>query len=346
MLETITRKARWLLTAGCIAAGAMALGGAGDAGATELRFVHAYPTASQHQRNVLWFTEQVTERTGGEVTFRIFPSAQIMPINQELPAIRSGQVSMTYSVAPVVASVEPLWGIFDLPFLFDIKLDDMSHAKAFFASEKGGGILAAAMERHGFKLITIAPTDYASSFYLTRPEPIRTMDDLKGLKLRIAGGRIGQLAGEVYGYSSIAIAGAELVPALSQGVVDGAILPPIYAHDNKLPVKALTITPFSWAAVTPIIMSLDEFNALTPEQQKIMMDTGSELASRSLDTVEANATANLRTLEEGGATVVTLSDEDLPAWREKARVIWDAFVEENGDEARQMVEEAMALRAN
>ncbi len=43
----------------------------------ELRFVHAYPVASQHHRNVEWFTEQVTARTNGEVTFRVFPSAQL-----------------------------------------------------------------------------------------------------------------------------------------------------------------------------------------------------------------------------------------------------------------------------
>jgi TRAP-type C4-dicarboxylate transport system substrate-binding protein len=280
------------------------------------------------------------------VTFRIFPSAQIMPINQELPAILSGQVSMTYSVAPVAASVEPLWGIFDLPFLFNVKLDDMSHVKAFFESEKGGGILASAMEKRGFKLISIAPTDYPSSFYLTRSEPIKTMDDLKGLKIRIAGGRIGQLAGEVYGYSPIAIAGAELVPALTQGVVDGGILPPIYAHDNKLPVKGLTIAPFGWPATTPIIMSLAEFNALTPDQQKVMMDTGKELAERALDIVEKNAAASIEALKEGGANVVFISDEDTPAWREKAQPVWDAFIEENGEDAKIMLEEVIALRPN
>jgi TRAP-type C4-dicarboxylate transport system substrate-binding protein len=346
MFEGLIRKATRLVTVGCVAAGVTAMSEVGDASATELRFVHAYPTASQHHRNVEWFTRQVTERTNGEVTFRVFPSAQIMPINQELPAIRSGQVSMTYTVAPVAASVEPLWGIFDLPFLFDVKLDDMSHVKAFIESEKGGGMLALAMEKRGFKLISIAPTDYPSSFYLTRPEPIRTMDDLKGLKIRIAGGRIGQLAAEAYGYSSIAIAGAELVPALTQGVVDGGILPPIYAYDNKLPVKGLTIAPFGWAGMTPIIMSLAEFNALTPDQRQVLMDTGKELMARALDIVEKNAAASIEALKEGGANVVFISEEATPAWREKAQPVWDAFVEENGENAKIMVEEAIALRAN
>ena len=226
--------------------------------ARELRFVHSYPTASQHQRNVEWFTKEVTERTKGGVTFKVFPSAQLMPINQELPAILSGQVSMTYTVAPVVASVEPLWGVFDLPFLFDMKMDDMSHGTRFFQSPEGGGKLAEAMEKRGFKLITIAPTDYPSGVYLTAPKAVRTMEELKGLKIRTAGGRIAQMTAEAFGYSATAIAGAELVPALTQGVVNGGILPPIYAFDNKLPVKGITIAPLSWAAVTPIIMSLAE----------------------------------------------------------------------------------------
>lgn len=35
----------------------------------------------------------------------------------------------------------------------------------------------------------------------------------------------------------------------------------------------------------------------------------------------------------------------MPAWRAKAKPVWDAFVEENGEDARIMMEEAMALRA-
>lgn len=335
------KTAMGFVAAGLFAAGAFASGAA----AKELRFVHAYPTASQHHKNVEWFSQAVTEKSGGDITFRVFPSAQIMPINQELPAILSGQVSMTYSVAPVAASVEPLWGIFDLPFLFDVSLDDMSHGQRFFDSEKGGGILARAMEKRGFKLISIALTDYPSSFYLTGADPIRTMDDLKGLKIRIPGGRIGQIAGEIFGYSPIAIAGAELVPALSQGVVDGGILPPIYAHDNKLPVKGLTIAPYSWPGVTPVIMSLAEFDALSADQQKLMLDTGRELTARTLDIVEQQATASLEALAAGGANVVVMGDDEIPVWRDKAEPIWDAFVKDNGDEARIMLEEAIALRA-
>lgn len=325
---------------GALAASAMTL----PAMAQELRFVHSYPVASQHQRNVEWFTQQVTERTNGEVTFRVFPSAQIMPINQELPAILAGQVAMTYTVAPVAASVEPLWGVFDLPFAFDVQLDDMSQAAKFIASENGGGILSAAMEKRGFKLVTIAPTDYPSSVYLTRDKAPKTLEDVKGLKIRIAGGRIAQLSGEAFGYSPVAIAGAELVPALSQGVVDGGILPPIYALDNKLPVKGLMIGPVSWAAVTPIIMSLPVFNSLSPENQKIMMEVGEELRDRALKIVEEDASKAVEQLEAGGADIAYFSPEEADRWRELATPVWDAFVKENGADAQAMLDELARLR--
>lgn len=332
-----------IVRSGVVAALA-ALGFGAAAEAAELRFVHAYPVASQHHRNVQWYTEQVTERTKGEVTFRIFPSAQLMPINQELPAILAGEVAMTYSVAPVAASVEPLWGIFDLPFLFDVSLDDMSHGNRYFESDKGGGMLATAMEKRGFKLISIAPTDYPSSVFLTRDKAAATLEDLKGLKLRSPGGRVGQLAGEAFGYSPVAIAGAELVPALSQGVVDGGILPPIYTHDNKLPVKGLTIAPYTWPAITPIIMSLEKFQALTEEQQKVMMEVGAELRARALQVVEENTAKSIEALKAGGADVVLLSDEETNRWRAVAEPIWHVFAKENGDDAKAMLDEAIRLR--
>lgn len=321
-----------------------ALGFGAAAEAAELRFVHAYPVASQHHRNVQWYTEQVTERTKGDVTFRIFPSAQLMPINQELPAILAGEVAMTYSIAPVVASVEPLWGIFDLPFLFDVSLDDLGHAIRYFESDKGGGMLATAMEKQGFKLISIAPTDYPSGVFLTRDKAAATLEDLKGLRLRSPGGRVAQLAGEAFGYSPISIAGAELVPALSQGIVDGAILPPIYTHDNKLPVKGLTIAPLGWGGVTPIIMSLEKFQALTEEQQKVMMEVGDELRGRALQIVEETTGKSIEALKAGGADVVLLSDEESNRWRAVAEPIWQVFATENGDDAKAMLDEAIRLR--
>lgn len=318
---------------------------AAPAVAQELRFVHAYPVASQHHRNVEWFTTQVTERTDGEVTFRVFPSAQLMPINQELPAILSGQVSMTYSVAPVVASVEPLWGVFDLPFLFDVKLDDMSMANNFFNSEAGGGILAEAMEARGFKLIAIAPTDYPSSIYLTGNKAVETLEDARGKKIRVTGGRIAQISGEVFGYSPIAISGAELVPALSQGVVDGGILPPLYARDNKLGLKGLMIAPQAWAAVTPIIMSLEVFDSLSSDSQEVMLNVGRELQERSIKIVEVGAIEAIEEMKANGADVVYLNDDEIARWRELALPVWNDFVSDNGTAAQTMLDEAARLNS-
>ena len=316
----------------------------GAATAKELRFVHAYPVASQHHRNVEWFTSEVTKRTNGEVTFRIFPSAQIMPINQELPGILAGQVSMTYSVAPIAGSVEPLWGIFDLPFLFDVKIDDVSHGRRFFESEKGGGILKKAMEARGFKLISIAPTDHPSGIYLTSANAVEKLEDLKGLKIRIPGGHIGKIAGKAFGFSPIAISGAELVTALTQGVVDGANVPPIYTHDNKLPFKSMTVAPYSWPGVTPIIMSLAEYNSLTNEQKKTLLNVGAELEKRALNIIEATGQDKIETLKAAGMKVVTLSPEETARWVERGQSIWEIFARENGPDARTMLEEAKRLR--
>ena len=313
--------------------------------AKELRFVHAYPVASQHHRNVEWYTQQVTERTNGEITFKVFPSAQIMPINQELPGILAGQVSMTYSVAPIVAAVEPLWGVFDLPFLFNVSSDSTEHGRRFFQSDNGGKMLANAMEKRGFKLVSMAPTDLPSGPALTSAEGVDSLDDLQGLKLRIPGGKINQLAGETLGFSPIAISGAEMVPALTQGVVDGAILPPIYSYDNKLPIKSLTLAPVSWPAVTPIIMSLAEFTSLSDDQQKVIMEVGVELEARALQILEESSKEKIQSLQsELGVNVIELSDEETAKWLEQAQSVWTAFIDDNGEDARIMVEEAKRLR--
>jgi len=181
--------------------------------------------------------------------------------------------------------------------------------------------------------------------YLTRQAAPKTLEDVKGLKIRIyRRPHRPSSTGEALGYSPVAIAGAELVPALSQGVVDGGILPPIYTLDNKLPLKGLMVGPHAWPATTPIIMSLQVFNSLSPENQKIMLEVGAELRDRALKIVEENATKALEDLKAGGAEVSYFSAEETARWRDLTKPVWEAFVKDNGADAQAMLDELARLR--
>jgi TRAP-type transport system periplasmic protein len=91
-------------------------------------------------------------------------------------------------------------------------------------------------------------------------------------------------------------------------------------------------------------MSLAEFNNLTEQQQQVMMEVGAELRNRSMKQVEENASKAIEGMKANGADVVILSGEEVERWRQTAKPVWEAFLANNGGDAKALVDEAVRLR--
>lgn len=91
-------------------------------------------------------------------------------------------------------------------------------------------------------------------------------------------------------------------------------------------------------------MSLEVFNSLSEQQQRIMLEVGDELRVRALKIVEESTGKSIEALRSGGAEVVLLPGEEVERWRSLAQPIWNEFASENGAEAKAMLDEANRLR--
>ncbi len=165
-----------------------------------------------------YFKEEVEKRTGGRLIVDIFPASQLMPITQEINGMLSGQIDATYTLNTIAATIDPLWGFFELPFLFNITPSDQKHLRDFVKSEAGGGALRASMEAKGIKVLAIAPTDMVGAFINTR-RPVRTIDDFAGLEDTHSPGANTWPEHQSSGASPISMAYAEFSSAIVQGTV-------------------------------------------------------------------------------------------------------------------------------
>ncbi|CAG1771686.1 partial C4-dicarboxylate-binding periplasmic protein DctP, partial [uncultured bacterium] len=242
---------------------------------TTIKLSHPYPTVAQHHKNMEFFKVELEKRTGGKLKVDIFPASQLMPITQEINGILSGQIHAAYSLNTIAATLDPLWGFFEMPFVFNISPDNQKHLRDFVRSEAGGGALKKSMEAKGIKVIAIAPTDMVGAT-INIKRPITKMEDFVGLKMRIPGGKyLGQTLQRL-GASPISMAFAEFSPALVQGTVDGTITGILFTHDNRLPVKYLSGVNL-WYAGLPLLMSKRFFDGLPADLQKTVLEVGREL---------------------------------------------------------------------
>ena len=65
-----------------------------------------------------------------------------MPPDQEMPALLQGQIDMSHTRSPVLAGYDPVWNVYELPFIFDYDPNDTSvfieNRIKFNQSENGG----------------------------------------------------------------------------------------------------------------------------------------------------------------------------------------------------------------
>jgi len=304
---------------------------------------HAYPTVTQHHKNVLWFKEQVEARTDGRLIVDVFPASQLMPITQEFNGMLSGQIDAAYNLNTIAATLDPLWGILELPFLFDITTTDQTHLREFVQSEKGGGALKASMKAKGITVVAIAPTDYVGAM-INKKNAINTMADFDGLKIRIPGGRYLSQSIEALGASSIAMAYAEFSTAIVQGTVDGTVTGVLFTYDNKIPIDYLSDVPL-WYAGLPLVISNRFYDKLPADIQQVLLEVGAELEVMGFADTENNVGATLEKIssEMGVQVAPTISAEERAKMVEATKPVIAAFISDNAN-GQAVVDEANRLR--
>jgi TRAP-type C4-dicarboxylate transport system substrate-binding protein len=307
-----------------------------------MKLSHPYPTVAQHHKNMEFFKAEVEKRTGGKLKIDIFPASQLMPITQEINGILSGQIQAAYTLNTIAATLDPLWGFFEMPFVFDITPDNQKHLKEFVRSERGGGALKRSLEAKGIKVIAIAPTDIVGATINTK-RPILRMDDFAGLKMRIPGGRyLGQTLQRL-GASPISMAYAEFAPGIVQGTVDGTVTGVLFTHDNRIPVKYLSSINL-WYAGLPLLMSKRYFDGLPADQQKAVLDAGRDLEDYGFRVTEEEASKRLKLIESELKVKVEppLDPKEIARMRAAVEPVLEAFVKDNPggkallDEARRL----------
>ncbi|MBC7133549.1 MAG: TRAP transporter substrate-binding protein [Roseovarius sp.] len=310
-----------------------------------MRLSHAYATVAQHHVNMEFFKQEVEKRTGGRLIVDIFPASQLMPITQEINGMLSGQIDAAYSLNTIAATLDPLWGFFELPFLFDITPSDQKHLRDFVKSEAGGGALRDSMEARGIKVLAIAPTDMVGALINTK-RPVRKMEDMAGLKFRIPGGKYLGQSFELMGASPISMAYAEFSSAIVQGTVDGTVTGILFTYDNRIPVKYLSGVNM-WYAGLPLLMSKRFFDGLPEDIQQVLVEVGNELEDFGFDATERRATEVLGLIEtEMGVQVEPpLDPAEIQRMRDATQPVLAAFVKDNpGGQA--LIDEAERLRPN
>jgi tripartite ATP-independent transporter DctP family solute receptor len=266
-----------------------------------------------------YLAEEVTRRSSGTLNV-VFHGGTLLSKELEImDAVKSGNIALGTPVG-AACTVFPEMCVFLTPYL----VRDYNHAYAMFNGEIGRQLDETFQKKYKVKIIFFY--DYGFRHFWNNRKPIATPADLKGLKLRVQQGRVFADTVNGLGASAVPMAWGEVVPAAQQGVIDGADLP-IY-NINALKVyevsKYVSMTFHNYGP-TLLVMNLDVWKSLTPEQQKLFLEVGREAQKKIRELTESvdNLAKAKEILEAKGMKV---NAADVASFRKVAEEkIWPPY---------------------
>ena len=299
--------------------------------AKKLDIAYLLPPPESGAVALKWMADEVTKRSNGSINM-IFHGGTLL--NKELEimdAVKSGNVAIG-SPLGAASTVFPEMGVFLTPYL----VRDYKHAYTMFNGEIGKNLDEVFQKKYKVKILYFF--DFGFRHFWNNKKPINTPADLKGLKMRVQQGRVFADTVNGLGASAVPMPWGEVVPAAQQGVIDGADLP-IY-NINALKVyevsKFVSMTFHNYGP-TLLVMNLDVWKSLTPEQQKLFMDVGREAQQKVRELTESvdNLAKAKEILEAKGmkvnaadvASFRKLAEEKIwPPYKQQYGELWDKIV--------------------
>jgi TRAP-type C4-dicarboxylate transport system substrate-binding protein len=157
-------------------------------------------------------------------------------------------------------------------------------------------------------------------------KPVRTLDDLKGLKLR-GTGRIADIV-KALGATPIPIEMPDLYDALKRNLCEGALLSSETMEGFKTGELIKYVTP-SWRIGCTycfyVVMNKDKWSALSPDVQKVMTDFSKEFIERwTVEWVNIDISA-LNFFKNKGGKFESIPEEDNPNWIKAVRPVIEDY---------------------
>jgi TRAP-type C4-dicarboxylate transport system substrate-binding protein len=325
---------------------ALALCGPAAAQQIVLKVHHMLPPTSNPQLHMIQpWCDKINKESKDRLKCQIFPAMQLGGTPPQLfDQVRDGVVDIAWTVPTYSAGRFSKSEVFELPF--------MAH------TAKGGSQALwqyvqknALDEFKGVRPILMHVHD-GSLFHFTS-KPVKTLDDLRGMKVRAAT-RINARMLASLGATPVQMPLTQVPEALSKGVIDGAMVPwegvpAIKLHEIvKYHLDTPPAAPRFSNTIFVMAINPAKYDSLPPDLKKVI-DNNSGLAMSAWAGEkgwDAAVEPHRKLARDRGNTFTVLSDQELARWVTASENVDDNWVKEvtaKGADGRKLLEEARAL---
>lgn len=295
-----------------------------------------YATAETSSYSILAnkFEELAEKYSDGTIDVKVRCCAQLVTEDEAFKAMQLGTVDMHIITGNNVSPHFPLMDAFVLPYIFKNK----THAYNVLEGDVGKQFIDQLKAATKVNLLTfgfIGDRD----FYNSR-NPIKTMADMKGLKVRVPKNQVMIDTYEEFGAAPIPLAWADTPTALQTGAVDGADNGTSFIKSQKffeiMPHFA-QLEHFSY--FSPLFSSDRIMKKLNDKQKQAVIKAAKEAGDYHKKTM-ISSTADIRTFltteGKGGMTATAIDKADFIAAGQRVQ---DRYAKSKGDDFKTLLKQ-------
>lgn len=312
-----------------------------------LKVHHFLPAGSAAQTMFIkpW-CDQIALESGDKLKCQIYPSMQLGGTPPQLfDQVKDGVVDVTWVLPGYMAGRFPLSEVFELPFMMQSP-EGTSKALWDFVQQNPN----VAAEFKDVKLLALH-VHGDGVFHMTN-KPVKTMADLKGLKVRAPTRQTNKLLAAL-GATPVAMPVPAVSEALAKSVIDGALVPYEVVPSVKIQelVKFHSETdsaePAIYTSTFVFAMNKAKYESLPPDLKKVIdNNSGQALSGQVGKTFLAADGIGKKLTEKNTHNVIPAAE--LQSWKkagEQVTTDWVADVTAKGANGKLLLENARALIA-
>lgn len=293
----------------------------GEAAAAEIKIVFGTPEVDGMPTDTMshWVAEEINKRSEGRIYVELHNQSTLGGDTELVGQVMNGTIPMVGLSISALSQYTDLFECTQLPFL----LDNYEKEKAAFDSEEYAALVEAVESSLNLKFLGSA--ENGMRHFATKNKQINTMEDLKGLKLRVMTSNVIQETITGLGANVTTMAYNEVYTGLQNGVIDGEEINITSAAFQKhyeviKYINNMGLYPFP----AVYVVNGDYWNKLSAEDQQLIEEVFAEGHDKAFDEFLPNIEENcVKICKDGG---VTFNDiEDITPFVDTVTGLYDEY---------------------
>jgi tripartite ATP-independent transporter DctP family solute receptor len=281
-----------------------------------------YPTVEA----VIAMGKQLETATGGRLSVQMYPSMQLGGEKEMIEQAQVGALAIArISVGPMGPLVPEL-NVFNLPFMFR----DDAHMEKVIDGPIGDELLKKLSDHPTAGLIGLCWMNAGTRHVYNSKKPVKSIDDLKGLKIRMMGNPVFVDTMNALGGNGVPMGFDQLVNAMQTGVVDGA--------ENNYPSYA-TGQHFRYAKYYSLtghlmipeilVFSKRTWSTLSKEDQALIMKLAKQTQQDERKLWYAMEEKSVKQIQEAGVEITKIDDKK--PFQEAVKPVWEKYGKQHAE---------------